>query len=219
MRTAVRRAVTAAGWIGTAAAPLATHWYLATGRGLLLAAALSTCQVITIGAVALGSLAPGRRGRAYLLLFGIGLLILRLAPGVRADSLVAASGVSHAVIYLSLLTLFGTSLRLGQDDLITSLARRLRGGLTSDMMAYTHRVTIAWCAFFAAQLATSALLFVLAPRATWSLFVNVLDFPLVVVMFATEYSIRRLRFRNYPHISIRETVRTFARGPSAPDQP
>lgn len=219
MRKAVRRAVTTAGWIGTAAAPLATHWYLATGRGLPLAAVLSMCQVITIGSVALGSWARGRRGRVWLLLFGIGLLILRLAPGMRAAGLVAASGVSHAMIYLSLLILFGTSLRPGQDDLVTRLARRLRGGLTDGMLTYTRRVTLAWCVFFAAQLATSALLFLLAPRAVWSLFVNVLDVPLVVVMFATGYGIRRLLFRNYSHLSIVETIRTFARGNFDPDRP
>jgi len=200
-------------WIGGYdAAPTRSRPYLATGRGLALAAVLSVCQVITIGSIALGSMAPGRRRRVWLLLFGIGLLILRLVPGARSDGVVAAAGVSHAVIYLSLLALFGTSLRPEKDDLITGLARRLRGGLADDMLAYTHGVTIAWRAFFAAQLATSALLFVLAPRAIWSLFVNVLDAPLVVVMFATEYGIRRLRFRNYPHISIIETVRTFARG-------
>ncbi len=219
MRSAPRRAVATIGWIGTVAAPLATHRYLATGHGLPLAAVLSVCQVITIGSIALGSWAPGRRRRAWLLLFGIGLLMLRFAPGARTDGLVAASGVSHAVIYLSLLALFGTSLRPGHVALVTGLARRLCGGLTDDMLAYTRGVTLAWCVFFAAQLATSALLFVLAPRAVWSLFVNVLDFPLVIVMFASEYGIRRLRFRNYSHLSVIETIRTFVQGKFDPDRP
>ena len=148
---------------------------------------------------------------AIALVSAIGLRLVR--PGwAGAGGLIAAAGVSHTIIYGSLLLLFLRSLRPGQTDLITGLASRLRGSLTPGMLTYTRAVTRAWCVFFAAQLVVSVVLLLLAPHAVWSLFVNVLDAPSVLLMFAGEYTVRRWRFRGYQHISPVETFRSFARG-------
>ena len=47
------------------------------------------------------------------------------------------------------------------------------------VVGYTRTVTIAWCVFFAAQLAISASLLASSPEATWSFFVNILNLPIV----------------------------------------
>lgn len=72
---------------------------------------------------------------------------------------------------------------------------------------YTRRVTWAWCCFFAAQLATSVTLFFFTPVVVWSFFVNVLDLPLVVVMFLAEYRCRLRCLRNPPRHSLTEIIR------------
>lgn len=130
------------------------------------------------------------------------------------DGLLAASAISHAAIYVGLLALFGRTLLAGREPLITWIARRIRGSLTDEMLVYTRRVTIAWCLFFAGQLAMSALLFAFAPPAVWSFFINVLDLPLVAAMFLTEYAYRLRKFRNYSHGSIADVVRVFSERPN-----
>lgn len=124
--------------------------------------------------------------------------------------LAAAYGIPHAVIYVSLLWFFGRTLRHGTEPLVTRLARRVHGALAPAMESYTRRVTVAWCVFFSMQLVISALLFKVAPLTTWSLFVNVLNFPLLALMFIAEYAYRVNRHRDFPHASLFDGIRAFA---------
>ena len=207
------KAVTRLAWLAVLAAPLAAHAALATGRFATVAGVLAVVEVAVIGSVTLRGMRGWRLALGILVMAALlGLLGLRLGrPGwAGAAGLIAASGLSHACIHVSLLLLFARSLRPGRTALITGLATRLRGPLTPAMLAYTRSVTKAWCVFFVLQLAASAVLLAVAPRPVWSLFVNVLDGPSVVLMFAGEYAIRRWRFRDYRHISPVETFRTFA---------
>ncbi len=131
----------------------------------------------------------------------------------------AAYSLPHAAIYLSLLWLFAGTLRPGHEPLITRLARRVHGALPAALSVYTRRLTGAWCVFFAAQLAVSALLFVFASPRQWSMFVNVLNFPLLALMFGGEYLYRIARHRDFPQASLTDGIRAFAddaarRGPA-----
>ena len=130
----------------------------------------------------------------------------------------AAYGVPHAAIYLSLLWLFGRTLRAGREPLITRLARRLHGTLPPQLAAYTRRLTAAWCVFFGAQLVASVLLFRFASLAHWSIFVNVLNFPLLALMFGGEYAYRVLRHRDFPQASFLDGVRAFAHDAKAAEK-
>lgn len=123
--------------------------------------------------------------------------------------LAAAYGLPHAAIYLSLLFFFASTLWPGREPLVTRLARTVHGSLTPALAAYTRNVTIAWCVFFCAQVAASALLFCLAPPAVWSLFINVANMPLLVLMFAGEYAYRIVRHREFPHASFFDGIRAF----------
>ena len=97
--------------------------------------------------------------------------------------------------------MFALTLRRGHEPLITAMARRMHGDLSSEMLRYTRRVTFAWCCFFALQLTLSITLFCFAPLVVWSTFVNILDIPMVVTMFAAEYFCRLLCLRDPPRHS------------------
>ena len=124
---------------------------------------------------------------------------------------VPLAGLPHAAAYLFLLWLFGRTLLPGNEALITSVARRFYGSLPSYLEGYTRRLTAAWCLFFAAQLVASAVLLAFASYEAWSLFVNVLNLPLVAAMFAGDYLCRVVRFRGLPHASIAQSIDAFAK--------
>ena len=125
--------------------------------------------------------------------------------------LAAAYGIPHAAIYLFLLWFFGHTLLRGKEPLVARLARRVHGTLPAELEAYTRRVTFAWCVFFAAQIIISALLFEFASLNTWSLFISLLNFPLLALMFVGEYVYRVTRHRNFPHASIFEAIQVFSK--------
>src|SRR5262245_58814693 len=122
----------------------------------------------------------------------------------------AAAGVIPAGAYSFLLWFFGRTLRAGSEPLITRVARSLRGPLPPQKASFTRGMTVAWCVFFAAQLLGSALLLALAPFDVWSVFINVLDVPLVVVMFVVMHAYRGLRFPNEPPVSMAQILSAFA---------
>jgi uncharacterized membrane protein len=131
-------------------------------------------------------------------------------------ALAVLNGVPHAAINIFLLSFFARTLVHGREALITGFARRVHGSLPGYIESYSRRVTWAWCVFFGAQVVVSVILFAAASLETWSLFVNVLSFPLVAVMFVAEYLYRIARFRDYPHASIWEGVRAFLRHEPVP---
>lgn len=143
---------------------------------------------------------------AILLLAAAGTYLLKQQEQL---GLAAAYGIPHAAIYLALLWFFGRTLRQGWEPLITRLARRVHGEHLAAMAGYTRGVTIAWCVFFAVQLLASALLFEFATLNTWSLFINLLNLPLLAAMFAGEYLYRSLRYPNHPKTSITKAIRAF----------
>jgi uncharacterized membrane protein len=130
--------------------------------------------------------------------------------------LAAAYGIPHAAIYLFLLWLFGHTLWRAKEPLITRLARQVHGTLPPEMVAYTRWVTFAWCVFFAAQLVISALLFEFASLNAWSLFISLLNFPLLVLMFVGEYAYRVTFHRDFPHASILEAIQSFSKYAARP---
>lgn len=118
-------------------------------------------------------------------------------------SFIGFSALAHWGLYASLLATFALTLRRGHTPLITGMAYRLHGTLSEEMIRYTRSVTIAWSLFFSAQLLTSIALFCFAPLTVWSVFVNLLDIPLVVTMFAVEYAVRLHVLRDPPRHSLK----------------
>lgn len=126
-----------------------------------------------------------------------------------------SSGLPHTAAYVFLLWLFGRTLLYGREPLITRLARRVHGSLAPNMERYTRNVTAAWCVFSAMQLMVSAILLMFSTLETWSLFVNILNAPLIALMFLCEYIYRIVRFPGHPHVSIVQSWREFAKDASA----
>jgi uncharacterized membrane protein len=138
----------------------------------------------------------------------------------RRDSvgLVAFNGISHAAACLFLLWYFGRTLAGGAEPLITRFARRVHGTLSSGLEAYTRKLTAAWCVFFAAQLLVSASLYLFAPLDAWSIFVNLLNLPLVLLMFIGEWAYRVTRHPEHPRVSIGQAVRAFISDSAYPNR-
>jgi hypothetical protein len=133
---------------------------------------------------------------------------------------VTVSALTHWGIYASLLAGFAFTLRPGHEPLITAMARRMHGALSAEMISYTRKVTIAWSLFFATQLSISVGLFCFTPLVDWSFFVNILDIPLVVLMFAAEYAVRLRCLENPPRHSLAAMIDMVAESfPHAQKQP
>lgn len=146
-------------------------------------------------------------------LFAAGVLVY-LAQNQERLGLAAVSGISHATAYLFLLWCFGRTLAPGTQPMVTRFARRVHGDLAPDMERFTRNVTIAWCVFFSAQLITSALLFELASLELWSAFVNLLNLPLLGVMFAGQLIYRDVRHPEFPRASIGQAIEAFTKDAS-----
>lgn len=125
--------------------------------------------------------------------------------------LLAVNGLSHATLNLSLLGLFGRTLLRDREPLISQIARHITGPLQPEIVVYTRHVTIAWCAFFLSQVLISLSLYLFAPLAAWSLFINVLDVPLLVIMFVGEHSYRTARFPDHRKTSILEAIEVYSK--------
>jgi uncharacterized membrane protein len=123
--------------------------------------------------------------------------------------LVLAAGAPHAAIYLGLLTVFARSLFPGHEPVITFFARTIHGQISPEIEKYTRRVTSLWCGFFLLQLVGSAVLLKWAPIAWWSVFVNILNLPLVASLLLGEKLGRPLWVADPP----REYLRDFLRLP------
>ena len=146
-------------------------------------------------------------------LLAAGLIVYLLEHQERLG-LAATSGISHAAAYLFLLWYFGRSLARGSEPAITRFARRVHGALPPAMEAFTRRLTIAWCVFSAAQLTASALLLAFAPLGAWSLFINLLNLPLLAVMFGGQMVYRAIRHPDFPQASLWEAIQAFTKDAS-----
>ena len=99
--------------------------------------------------------------------------------------------LQEAGFYSLMAASFGLSLRRHETALCTQLADKVHGPLSAQEIRYTRQVTAAWTIFFLATTLVTIALFALAPLRVWSLFANFFAVPLMVLMFAAEYAVRR----------------------------
>ncbi|HEY0666088.1 MAG TPA: hypothetical protein VGD24_08485 [Gallionella sp.] len=119
-------------------------------------------------------------------------------------------GLPHMAGNLFMMWLFARTLGGEREPLITTIARKVHGTLKPEIERYTRTVTIAWTLFFAMQVAASLILFTFAPLEIWSTYVNLLNVPLIILMFIIEYIYRVLRYREHKS-SIFSAVHFFNR--------
>lgn len=152
-----------------------------------------------------------------LLLIAMAALVYFIVRGDHGRiGLLAVNGLSHATLNLFLLWLFGRTLLRGQEPLISQISRLINGQLQPEIIIYTRQVTIAWCIFFALQVITSLLLYIFAPIAAWSLFINVLNLPLLILMFLLEHTYRTARFPSHSRTSILKAIEVYSKNFAAP---
>lgn len=209
--------------------------------GALVVISASVAYLIAIHLLTASGAAPGLAltlALAPLALMATAAIVRVAGPFVAAALVLAATVVAwilwpalvanvnriyvaeHVAMNLFLCALFASSLVRPREALVTRLARLTRGGtLPERAVPYTRAVTLAWAIFFATVATVSALLFVWAPIAVWSLFANLLTWPLVVAMFAIEYAIRLRRLSDLEHVSILRSLYAFRHRRAAPPSP
>jgi uncharacterized membrane protein len=78
---------------------------------------------------------------------------------------------------------------------------------------YTRQVTAAWAIFFLANGAATLLLYAFAPLRIWSMFVNFASLPLIALMFAAEYAVRRRVLNQVQTGGLMATLRVYFADP------
>ncbi|HET9122764.1 MAG TPA: hypothetical protein VFN52_04585, partial [Acidiferrobacteraceae bacterium] len=97
----------------------------------------------------------------------------------------------HAGSLALLAWVFGRTLSPGRVPMVTQFSTLVHGSLSPALMRYTRQVTVAWTLLFTLMAVSSLTLFVLGSLRAWSVFANMLTAPLVGLMFAGEYLVRR----------------------------
>jgi uncharacterized membrane protein len=120
--------------------------------------------------------------------------------------------MEQSTVYVLGLTFLGT-LRGGRTALCTRLADRVHGPLTAGEVLYTRRVTAVWGSFFFGVAALSVSLFVLASLRVWSFYINFCVPPLIIVMFAVEYAVRRRVLPQVKRVGVVATMRVYFTSP------
>ncbi len=201
-----QRAALAAALAG-AAACLALAYLSSTGRlPPLLSVAISLAPPL-VGAVVLS----WRTRSRWLVL----LVALAVAAAFHLDELAQHVStlwfVQHAGVHALLAIVFGRTLRPGEVPLATRIARAVLPSMPPEVVRYSRRVTVAWTVYFIAMTALSVLLFFGASTAAWSAFATLVSGPLVAVMFALEFALRRRVLPASHCASIAQTVAGFRR--------
>jgi uncharacterized membrane protein len=99
---------------------------------------------------------------------------------------------------------FGHTLVGERTPLVVTFARIVHPNLPPEIAAFARKVTLAWTLFFLATCAISALLFFAAPISWWSTFAVLLQWPTVALFFVGEYVLRKRKFRNFEHASMKQ---------------
>jgi uncharacterized membrane protein len=155
----------------------------------------------------------GRWHPAWLAVLLAGLLFLRaasgrdvvwLAAGVGALLLAAVAGLDGSWVPLKLypvmvsavlFTVFGFSL-WRPPTIVERIARLHEPQLPVQAVAYTRKVTIAWCGFFLVNGTISAASALWASNRVWVLYNGLLSYVLIGLFFAVEWLLRqRMRAR------------------------
>lgn len=148
----------------------------------------------------------------------IGLLLAWLWPALR-QSVALLYLIQHVGANLALAGFFGRTLVRGGEPLITRIARLAAGHPLSERKnRYTRQATTAWTIFFLGVATTSLLLYLMAPAAIWSVFANLLTFPMLAAMFIGEHLWRIHVLPPEERPSIAQAIRAYRRATNPASQ-
>ena len=181
-----------------AATALLLHLGLQRPLAWTMLAALAAVQVLCLAAM---------RSPGGLLACLLALPACALMPRL---GVVAALLVSHTAVYGGLALLFGRSLLPGREPLVTAMARAVEPELTPAMRVYTRRVTWLWALYGPVQITLSLLLLRFGTLQAWSVFVNLVDLPILAATLGLEFAARRWLLGGSSQATLRDTVRIAA---------
>lgn len=141
--------------------------------------------------------------------------------GVMLGLLFAATTLLHQQVLAALPSIglnlilaagFAATLRRGETPLIVRIELiDSSRDLSPEFARYLRGLTQAWTVFFLVNAAVCLLLILFAPFSWWSLFSNVLTWPLIAGMFAAEWIVRRIAFPQFPpHTPLGIAAKIFA---------
>lgn len=185
----------AAGVLG-AAAGVAYPLLVWAAVGRLDARTLGVAAMLVLGATALWS---GWRGTAPLAMlvtrrFGVAFALAALAA-LLDDPLFLLLVPTAMHVYL--LATFAASLGPGRRPVIEEFARAVQRDFPAFLVPYCRRLTIVWCAFFAANALVTAFLALAAPLDWWALYCGGVFYLLFGLLMGGEYVFRKAWFRYY----------------------
>ena len=128
------------------------------------------------------------------------------APSAQVVAAVAVAGAAAALVLASndpvflklypvcinarMLVMFAATL-VRPPSMIERIARARRPDLPAAAVAYTRRVTWAWCVFFLLNAAAAAYTSVACSLSVWTVYNGLISYGLMGLMFGGEYCIRR----------------------------
>jgi uncharacterized membrane protein len=92
---------------------------------------------------------------------------------------------------------FGRTLFGPDPTMVETFARLQVGELPDDEVRYCRRLTVLWCAFFAANAAVAAWLALRGSVAQWALYTGIVSYALIGSLLVGEMVYRYWRFRRY----------------------
>jgi len=129
------------------------------------------------------------------------------------DILLTQLDIIYLIQHLSINTLlcwfFLHTLHGGRTPIITMIARSIHKNIPESIVRYTRKATYAWAFFFAAQIFLSLVIFSTTSIATWSVFANILHWPMIAIMFSAEYLCRKHYNPHFQHASIRQSILAY----------
>jgi uncharacterized membrane protein len=123
-------------------------------------------------------------------------------------------------VLINLVLLYGFASSLRSTPMVERFARMQDPQLGPEQVKYCRGVTKVWCAFFVLNAALSAVLALFASVALWALYTGLLAYILIGTVGATEYVVRKARFREYgPHLHDRLLAKLFPPPGAAGERP
>jgi len=117
--------------------------------------------------------------------------------------------IQHLTVNTTLCWFFLQTLCAGRTPVITAIARAIHSDMPDSIVRYTRKVTMAWAIFFAMQVLCSLLIFIWASIHTWSVFANILHWPMIILMFMAEYICRKRCNPDFRHATMRQSVLAY----------
>lgn len=113
-------------------------------------------------------------------------------------------------VLINLVLLYGFASSLRSTPMVERFARMQDPSLGPEQVRYCRSVTKVWCGFFVFNALVCGALALFASVSAWALYTGLIAYVLIGVLGASEYVVRKARFREYgPHLHDRLLARLF----------